>query len=211
MENKSVFKGTALGLFGHVLLGSLLTSVTCGIMAPWAVCYVAEYVASNSYVSGRQLEFKGTFGGLFGSYIKWFLLSIVTCGIYSFWLVGNMVKWMISNLHFADNQGALTSEYTGSALSVFGYCFLSGLLSSVTCGIAAPWAIAMLLKNILSQAVIDGEKLTNDCNGGSFFVTYFVGLILSGITCGIYGIWFAAKVVGWVVEHTSAPEAAPAE
>ncbi len=97
MESK--FTGGLAGLIGISILQFLLTVVTLGLGAPWAVCIKERWIASHTVIDGRQLFFDGTGGQLFGNYIKWFLLTIITLGIYSFWLTINMKKWVVKHTH----------------------------------------------------------------------------------------------------------------
>lgn len=97
MESK--FTGGLAGLIGISILQFLLTVVTLGLGAPWAVCIKERWIASHTVIDGRQLFFDGTGGQLFGNYIKWFLLAIITLGIYSFWLTINMKKWAVKHTH----------------------------------------------------------------------------------------------------------------
>ena len=97
MESK--LTGGLAGLIGISILQFLLTVVTLGLGAPWAVCIKERWIASHTVIDGRQLFFDGTGGQLFGNYIKWFLLTIITLGIYSFWLTINMKKWVVKHTH----------------------------------------------------------------------------------------------------------------
>ncbi len=97
MESK--FTGGLASLIGISILQFLLTVVTLGLGAPWAVCIKERWIASHTVIDGRQLFFDGTGGQLFGNYIKWFLLTIITLGIYSFWLTINMKKWVVKHTH----------------------------------------------------------------------------------------------------------------
>lgn len=98
MESK--FNGGLLGLIGVNLVQFLITLITLGIGAPWAVCFKERWIASHTVLDGKQLTFDGTGGQLFGTYIKWMLLTIITIGIYSFWLNINMKKWVVKHTHF---------------------------------------------------------------------------------------------------------------
>ena len=97
MESK--FTGRLIGLIGRSICAYLLTLVTFGIAAPWALCIVQRWYINNTVVDGRRLRFDGTGGQLFGKYLLWMLLCIVTCGIYSFWLVIKMQQWITSHTH----------------------------------------------------------------------------------------------------------------
>ena len=79
----------------------MLTTVTLGICAPWAICLIYKWEVEHTVVEGRRLKFTGTALGLFGSWIKLLLLIIVTLGIYSFWAIIFMIKWKSKNTAFA--------------------------------------------------------------------------------------------------------------
>ncbi|MBQ7010461.1 MAG: DUF898 family protein [Clostridia bacterium] len=99
MESK--FTGGLLGLIGISILQGIITGLTLGLAAPWAVCLKESWIAKHTVIDGRQVVFDGTGGQLFGNYIKWFLLTIVTLGIYSLWLGINMKRWVVKHTHLA--------------------------------------------------------------------------------------------------------------
>ena len=99
MESK--FTGGLLGLIGISILQGLITGLTFGLAAPWAVCLKESWIAKHTVIDGRQVVFDGTGSQLFGNYIKWFLLTIVTLGIYSLWLGINMKRWVVKHTHLA--------------------------------------------------------------------------------------------------------------
>lgn len=96
---RSEFKGGLLGLIGISILQVIITTVTLGIAAPWAICIKEKWIAEKTYIDGRQLYFDGNGLQLFGNYIKWFLLTIITLGIYGFWMGIKMKQWVVSHTH----------------------------------------------------------------------------------------------------------------
>ena len=100
-SRESRFTGGLLGLIGINLLQGLLTGITLGLAAPWAVCMKERWIARHTVIDGPQLVFDGTGGQLFGNYIKWFLLTIITFGIYAFWLEIKMKQWLVKHTHMA--------------------------------------------------------------------------------------------------------------
>lgn len=98
--NESYFDGGLLQLIGWRLLGALVTGLTLGICAPWALVMVYSWEAKHTVIDGRRLVFDGTAIGLFGNWVKWLLLTIVTLGIYSFWLIISIKKWKTKHTHF---------------------------------------------------------------------------------------------------------------
>ena len=97
MESK--FTGSLIGLIGITILQYLLTILTLGIGAPWAMCLKQRWLADHTIIDGRRHRFDGTGGQLFGAYVLWFLLVIVTLGIYGLWLNIKLRKWMTAHTH----------------------------------------------------------------------------------------------------------------
>lgn len=97
--NESKFTGGLLGLIGINILSAIITGITLGIAAPWAICLKQEWIAKHTIIDGHKLYFDGTGGQLFGNYIKWFLLTIITLGIYGFWLDIKMKQWIVKHTH----------------------------------------------------------------------------------------------------------------
>ena len=98
---KSYFDGGLLELILLGILGAVITTVTLGICAPWAICLIYKWEVEHTVVEGRRLKFTGTALGLFGSWIKLLLLIVVTLGIYSFCAIIFMIKWKSKNTAFA--------------------------------------------------------------------------------------------------------------
>ena len=99
-DSHSAFTGGLLALIGVKLWQIILTAVTLGLGAPWAICSKERWIAKHTYIDGRQLYFDGTGGQLFGNYIKWYLLTLITFGIYGFWLDIKMKQWIVKHTHF---------------------------------------------------------------------------------------------------------------
>ncbi len=97
MESK--FTGGLLGLIGIGILQFIITVITLGLGAPWAICLKESWYAKHTIIDGQPLTFNGNGMQLFGNYIKWFLLTIITFGIYSFWLNIKMKQWVTKHTH----------------------------------------------------------------------------------------------------------------
>lgn len=99
---ESKFTGGLLGLIGINIAQMILTVITLGLGAPWAVCMKERWIAKHTYINGKQLQFDGTGFQLFGSYIKWFLLTVITFGIYGLWMGIKMKQWIVKHTHFVE-------------------------------------------------------------------------------------------------------------
>ena len=101
-HGKFVFTGTGGQYFWLAIWTSLLSAITLGIYAPWAYCHLQEWVASHTYIDGKQLCFKGTGGRAFGLFLGVAVLSIITLGIYAFWGYAKIQRFTVENTYFAD-------------------------------------------------------------------------------------------------------------
>ena len=99
MESK--FTGGLFSLIINSLLCALLTVITLGLAYPWAMCMRERWIASHTYIDGKQLVFDGTGMQLIGNYIKWLILTVITLGIYAFWLTIKLKQWKVKHTHFA--------------------------------------------------------------------------------------------------------------
>lgn len=100
--NESYFDGGLLQLIGYRILGILITFLTLGICAPWAICLVYNWETKHTVINGHRLVFDGSAIGLFGNWIKWLLLTIITIGIYGFWLSIALKKWKTKHTQFIN-------------------------------------------------------------------------------------------------------------
>jgi uncharacterized membrane protein YjgN (DUF898 family) len=94
------FDGDAGSYLGTNILAALLTAVTIGIAAPWAVCMREQWKAQHTMIERRRCKFVGTGADLFGQWIIWCLLTVVTLGIYSLWVGPKLLKWRVEHTTF---------------------------------------------------------------------------------------------------------------
>lgn len=199
---ESEFDGTGLELWGYMLLTTLVSAITCGIAAPWMICKQYQWRISHTIINGKRLTFNGTGGSLFGHWILWEFLTIITCGIYGFFLHVALRQWELEHTHF-EGEPVMASYFDGSSLGFLGNGLLSGLLLTITCGIAFPWVMCMLQKWDASHQVINGRRTEFTGSGMGFLGEYLIIALLTAITCGIYAPWGTVRMNKFIVRNTS--------
>ena len=200
---QSTFTGGAFSYFFRRLAVSIVSSLTLGLLMPAMTCWLQRWVASHTFINGRQQVFDGKGMELFGKYILWLLLTIVTLGIFLIWLPVKLEKWVVSHTHFVDGVATDDSSYfDGSVLGYFGRSLLVVLVSTVTFGFGMFWGICYLNRWIYSHSVIDGERLAFDGKGLELFGRYLIWMLLTIVTLGIFSFWLPVKEMKWTVSHT---------
>ena len=98
---ESYFDGNLFQLIGWRIVGALVTCLTLGICAPFAVVLVKRWEAKHTVIDGKRLQFDGRGIQLWGKYLLWMLLTLITIGIYGFFVAMKMKKWVVKHTHFA--------------------------------------------------------------------------------------------------------------
>jgi len=93
-------------------------------------------------------------------------------------------------------------SFDGGAGTYLPMAILAWLLTSVTLGIAYPWAVCMMQRWRTEHTYIDGRPLTFTGSGGDLFVHWIKWFLLCIITLGIYSFWVVPELNRWIVEHT---------
>ncbi len=203
-DNKSKFTGGAFANF-FIHLGMVLVSlITLGFAFPAMYCVVQRWVASHTYVDGKQMEFDGKGGQLLGKMIVWALLTIITLGIYL--LVKArilMIAWVTSHTHFVgEKNDSHPSKFDGKWYQLFGVRLLTGFVTVITLSFGMYWAHCYTERWYCKHRVIDGRKLYFDGKGIEYFGKMLLWSLLTVVTLGIFSFWLAVKSRNWTVSHT---------
>ena len=100
--NQSYFDGGIVEYLLYKIVGTIVTAVTFGICAPWAIVIIEKWRCEHTTIDGKRLVFVGSATSLFAQWIKWLFFTIITFGIYGFWVYIKMQQWIVKNTHFAN-------------------------------------------------------------------------------------------------------------
>ena len=204
-SRESYFDGTGGTLFGKLLLLCLITIFTIGIASPWMIVNISKWEKEHTVIDGKRLTFNGTGGQLWGLWIKWWFLSLITCGIYSFFAFVDFKKWETKHTGYEGDLPVdkiyQNSFFDGNSFEYLGYSILTGLVTSVTCGIAGAWMECIMERWLQKSTVINRDRMKFDGTGGELFGQYIVVYLLSIITLGIYAAWGSCRIMRYTVSH----------
>lgn len=104
------FVGEGGKLFGTLIIGAILTSITFYIYYPWFLVNLNKFYAQHTRinVNGKSysLAFNGTGGELFVIALIAGLLIPITLGIYTFWYIAKVLNFTINNISVHDAGAA---------------------------------------------------------------------------------------------------------
>lgn len=95
------FRGSGFGYIWVLLWTTIVSILTLGLFFPWAYSAQQRWIASNTYIDGRQLVFNGTGLGFLGNWLLIMVLTIITLGLYLPWAYCRLKRWEIENTTFA--------------------------------------------------------------------------------------------------------------
>jgi len=107
--------------------------------------------------AGRvNLSYTGRGEDILGRVLLWGILTAITLGIYYPWAISNFQCYIIEHIKVdMASQSKVNVMYTGKAEDIFGRLLLWGILTVVTLGIYAPWAMTNLYRYIIEHIQVD--------------------------------------------------------
>lgn len=98
------FRGSGISCCWLWLWTFIASLITFGLFFPWAYSAQQRWIASNTYVNGRQLIFKGTGVSFFVTWLIILVLTTITFGLFTPWGYCMLKRWETNNTYFADEQ-----------------------------------------------------------------------------------------------------------
>ncbi len=94
------------------------------------------------------------------------------------------------------------SYFDGTVPEHIGYFIFAVIITSITLGLAYPWAYCMYMKWQIEHTVVSGRRLYFDGKGTELFRKYIKWYLLAIVTIGIYSLWIPIKLNQWIAQHT---------
>lgn len=94
------------------------------------------------------------------------------------------------------------SYFDGGLLQLIGWSILGIVITTITVGIAYPWALCMVYGWKINHTVIEGNRLQFNGSAIGLFGNWIKWLLLTIITLGIYGFWVRIALEKWKIRNT---------
>lgn len=191
---KSSWTGSAWGILGWSLL-LLLSFYFFIIPIVFVLPKYLKWYYSHATIDGEKLEFRedGPYWGLLG----WLVFTIITLGLGSWYATKRMTKWELARVHIVGENKE--SDWTGSAMGLFGYQILS-VLSIYLFFIPYLFVFVAFEKWITKHWVLDARELEFQYEGAYWKLIGWIFLTI--ITLGLASWFVQKKITQWSFEYT---------
>lgn len=96
----------------------------------------------------------------------------------------------------------MDSYFDGGLFELILYRLVGILITTLTLGIAYPWALCLVYRWETEHTVIQGRRLGFNGSAMSLFAHWIKWLLLTIITFGIYSFWLRIALTKWKTKHT---------
>lgn len=103
---------------------------------------------------------------------------------------------------YAGFVSANQSFFDGGLLTYFLYWLAAFVLTTITLGLALPWAYCLLVEWKTTHTVIEGRRLAFSGSGLSLLGHWLLWWFLCLITLGIYSFWVFIALERWKIANT---------
>lgn len=189
------FVGSAWGAFVAIILGSLVATISLGILAPLASRWLWRYIFNNMRYGDRPFSTDPSVKSLYGVWALSALLIVLGAAVLGVFVFAALAA-----------QSAMTSDLNGD-ISNFGAA-MSGAHWLIVLVYLAFGAAALLyrigVRNVVwSAAMLDGRHpLLSDAPRIRYVWIAVTNIIVTIFTIGLMRPWAAVRMARFICDHT---------
>jgi uncharacterized membrane protein YjgN (DUF898 family) len=192
------FVGKPWGAFTAIILGSLVSTFSLGILAPLASRWAGRYVLNNLRYGDRAFAAEPRLGKLYGA---WILPAImVVLGLLIAAAIGVILVWPFAQQLMSEMNGMSQEEQIG--INVLGVYAV--VIPIILIYVVAGFLYRVAVRNILlNSTLFDGvHPLHSDLHRGRYFWIMLSNTVITIITLGLMRPWAAVREARYVASHT---------
>jgi uncharacterized membrane protein YjgN (DUF898 family) len=188
------FTGTPWGAFRSVILGSLVSVFTLGILAPLASRWVNRYVFNHLRYGDRGFQTDPKLGDIYRGWVipaLMVVVGILIAAIYIAPFVFEMIS--VSDRFNEEERIGLT------VLAVYGV-----LIPLLFIFWVAGFVYRVAVRNIVMNSTMfdNAHPLYSDLSRGRFFWIFVSNFVITLLTLGLMRPWAAVREARYMAEHS---------
>jgi uncharacterized membrane protein YjgN (DUF898 family) len=192
------FTGTPWGAFKAVILGSLVSAFSLGILAPFASRWVNRYVFNHLRYGDRGFETDPSLGALYRGWIVPALMVVL--GL----LITAVVLWIVVWPMVIQSSGALNNYSEEQQIVLTVLALYAVAIPILIVFVVAGFIYGVMVRNVVLNSTIfdEAHPLYSDLSRGRFFWIYISNFVITLVTLGLMRPWAACREARYMAEHT---------
>lgn len=192
------FTGTAWGAFKTVILGSLVSAFSLGILAPLASRWVNRYVFNHLRYGDRGFETDPRLGALYRGWVVPALMVVL--GL----LITALLLWIVVWPMVMQSAGAMDNYSEEQQIVLTVLALYAVIIPVILIFVVAGFVYHVMVRNVvLNSTVFDNaHPLYSDLSRGRFFWIYISNFVITLLTLGLMRPWAACREARYLAEHS---------
>lgn len=197
------FSGSARGAYFVFLLGSLLSTLSFGLLAPYAHKWLKEYQHGNASYGDERFGFSSPVGPFYRIYLLSALLLVVLAGSLTY-LFGGLLSGLLPALPVppAEGEGA----DLGMIMHLVAAVFISNIVLAL---VVAPFFAARMANLTWSSTRLGRHALRSRLSAGGLIWIYITNFLLVVFTLGLFTPWALVDIARYRVQAMALLPAGP--
>jgi uncharacterized membrane protein YjgN (DUF898 family) len=192
------FMGTPWGAFKAIILGSLVSAFSLGLLAPFASRWMHRYVLNNLRYGDRGFETDPRVGAI---YRGWLLPAAMA-------VIGLLITAVLVWLVLVPMITLATNNMNGSSQEQQIVFTVLALYSVIIPIILVFWVAGFVYRVVVRNVVLNSTLFDNvhplysDLSRGRYFWIFVSNFVVTLLTLGLMRPWAAVREARYVAEHT---------
>lgn len=192
------FTGTPWGAFKAVILGSLVSAFSLGILAPFASRWVNRYVFNHLRYGDRGFS---TDPRIRAIYRGWLVpAAMVVLGL----LITAVLLWIVVWPIVLQASGAFDDSSEQQQVILTVLAIYAVIIPIIIIFVVAAFVYHVVVRNVVLNSTIfdNAHPLYSDLSRGRFFWIYMSNFVVTLLTLGLMRPWAACREARYVAEHS---------
>ena len=192
------FVGRPWGAFTAVILGSLVSVFSLGILAPFASRWLYRYIFNNLRYGDRDFSTDPKVGNLYKTWLLSALLVVLG------FLIAAAIGWVFIAPYVMQIAGEMNQYSEPEQIGLTILAVYAVIVPIILIFVIAGFIYRVAVRNIvLNSTLFDGQhRLYSDLSRGRYFWIVFSNFIVTILTLGLMRPWAAVREARYVAEHS---------
>lgn len=190
------FSGKPMGAFLAIVLGSLVSVFSLGILAPFASRWTYRYILNNLSYGDRPFETDPKVGAIYRGWLVPALMVVLGLAISA------AIAWIVIWPFFLQQADSMDTEASQLGLTILA--LYAVLIPVIVVYVVAGFIYGVVVRNVvLNSTRFDSvHPLFSDLSRGRYFWIVLSNFVITVLTLGLMRPWAAVREARYAAAHT---------